>query len=113
MVPEPTRALYVRVPAALAEKLDRAAERLGTSKREVITRLVGQGIGIEEELKPQRFWAAPESEVLTLEEAADLLRVEPADVTELVEAGDLPARRIGAQWRLSRAAVMEWLRAQT
>ena len=111
-MPEPTRALYVRVPATLAEKLDRTTERLGTSKRDVITRLVGDWVGTDAELKPQRFLVSAEPEVLTLQETAELLRVEPADVTELLEAGDLPARRIGSQWRLSRAAVLEWLRQQ-
>lgn len=114
-VPEPTRALYVRVPVTLADKLDRAAQRLGMSKRDVVTQLVGDRLEVEEgdpAMKPQRFWVGPEPEVLTLDEAAELLRVDRTDVTELLEAGDLPARRVGTQWRLSRSAVLAWLRHQ-
>jgi excisionase family DNA binding protein len=31
-------------------------------------------------------------------------------VLALIEAGDLPARRLGQDWRLSRTAVLAWLR---
>jgi excisionase family DNA binding protein len=30
-------------------------------------------------------------------------------VVELAEAGTLPGRRIGEQWRFSRPALIEWL----
>ncbi|HVX44486.1 MAG TPA: helix-turn-helix domain-containing protein [Mycobacteriales bacterium] len=113
---EPTRAIYVRVPANLADKLDRVAERLGMSKRDVITRLVGDRLTVEDDLRPQRFWVDPalagnsEPDVLTPEQAADLLQVEVSDITEMAEAGELPARRIGGHWRLSRTALLDWLR---
>jgi excisionase family DNA binding protein len=47
--------------------------------------------------------------VLTLTEAADLLRVEAEDVARLAERDELPVRRIGSQWRFSCAALMAWL----
>lgn len=50
-------------------------------------------------------------EVLTLEEAATLLRVKDAELSEAVERGDVPGRRIGTQWRFSRAALLAWLAA--
>ena len=115
MTPEPTRALYVRVPANLADKLDQVADRLSMSKRDVITRLVGDRLEVEDDLRPQKIWSAPkaEPEVLSPEEAAELLRVEVSDITEMAAAGEIPARRIGSQWRLSRTAVMDWLRHQS
>jgi excisionase family DNA binding protein len=52
---------------------------------------------------------APAPEVLTVDEAAALLRVSPDVVYRLALAGELPARRVGAQWRLLRSEVFEWL----
>ena len=125
MAAEPTKAIYVRVPAAVADKLDRVSERLGMSKRDIVTRLVGDRIEIGDVLQPLQIWEndeprktgffAPQEQqhddVLSLEEAAALLRVEPDDVRELAEAGDLPGRKLGRQWRFSRTALLTWLRA--
>ncbi len=50
-------------------------------------------------------------EVLTLEEAASYFRV-PADaVLRMIDAEGLPARRFGADWRLSKVALQAWLGA--
>lgn len=48
-------------------------------------------------------------EVLTPDEAALLLRVGQATLLDLARAGEVPARRIGEQWRFSRAALLGWL----
>jgi excisionase family DNA binding protein len=48
-------------------------------------------------------------EVLTLEEAAAYLRVSPQEVDELATRRDLPARKIGSQWRFHKTALVEWL----
>lgn len=50
-----------------------------------------------------------EPEVLTAEEAAELLQVDPALVLQLAEAGELPGRRLGSEWRFARAALLAWL----
>jgi excisionase family DNA binding protein len=50
------------------------------------------------------------SEVLDLDEAAALLRVGPELVRELAETHRIPARRVGDVWRLSRSALLEWLK---
>jgi excisionase family DNA binding protein len=59
------------------------------------------------------IWAAAataaEPEVLTLQEAADLLRVDPGIVRELAEGGELPGRRLGGDWRFSRQGLLQWL----
>lgn len=122
MASEPTRAIYVRMPDALARKLDQAAERLGISKRDVVAALVNDHLdvagddlvlGLVTGRARQPGTAAPGTaagEVLTLEDAARLLRAEPGDVLALIEAGELPARRLGQDWRLSRTAVLAWLR---
>ena len=48
------------------------------------------------------FTPAPAPDVLTPAQAAELLQVSEDEVVELAEAGTLPGRRIGAQWRFSR-----------
>jgi excisionase family DNA binding protein len=116
MPSEPTRAIYVRMPDRLARKLDKAAQRLGTSKRDVLAALLNDHLDVEQDdlvlgLRNHRAaQPAPAGEVLTLEDAAELLRAETGDVVALIEAGELPARRLGQQWRLSRTAVLAWLR---
>src|SRR3954466_6010418 len=41
-MPDPTSALYVRLPQREADKLDRAAEALGTNKKTLVTTLVSR-----------------------------------------------------------------------
>jgi excisionase family DNA binding protein len=50
-------------------------------------------------------------EVLTPDEAAELLQVDPDVVLELARAGALPGRELGGKWRFARAALLEWLGA--
>jgi excisionase family DNA binding protein len=50
-------------------------------------------------------------EVLTLAEAAAYLRVKEDDLLKLVGPRDIPARRIGDEWRFSKSALQDWLRA--
>ena len=55
------------------------------------------------------FTPSPLPDVLTPTQAADLLQVGEDEVVALAEAGTLPGRRIGEQWRFSRPALIEWL----
>ena len=48
-------------------------------------------------------------EVLTLSEAAQLLRVAPNELDSLALRNEIPARRIGAHWRFNRSALLAWL----
>jgi len=126
---EPTRALYVRIPLPAAAKLDAAAERLGRSKRDVIAALVSEHLDddVRIEAQPRRvviedtpgqlrvghhhFTPAPAPEVLTLQEAAELLRVDVEALRAWAEAGDVPGRRLGDDWRFRRDALLDWLGA--
>ena len=49
--------------------------------------------------------------LLTIADAAELLRVAPATVRSLVKGGGLPASRVGQQLRIRRESLEEWLAA--
>jgi excisionase family DNA binding protein len=133
---DPTAALYVRLPHPEFEKLDRAAEALATNKKTIVTGLVSRYVdpdsaaGLEalrSSLTPDprrvtinlpdesfavghhAFTPAPRPDVLTLAQAAELLQVPEEELLELAEAGSIPGRRIGDQWRFSRPALIDWL----
>jgi excisionase family DNA binding protein len=48
-------------------------------------------------------------DVMTVEEAAAYLKVSAADVIAVIESGELPARKIGSQYRISKDAVSKFL----
>lgn len=48
-------------------------------------------------------------EVLSLAQLSELVHVPEEDLAAMAEAGELPGRRIGRAWRVSRAAVLAWL----
>lgn len=134
---EPESALYVKLPAQAVDKLDRAAEALGVRKKDLVAGLVSryvdpdsrQGLAALGSLsnprrvtvdlggeKPtmgaysfQSYEPAELPEVLTVNQLAEMLRVEIKTILELAEAGDLPGRKLGTTWRFSRTAVVAWL----
>ncbi|TBR13979.1 MAG: helix-turn-helix domain-containing protein [Lysobacter sp.] len=53
---------------------------------------------------------AAASDVLTPEQAAQLLAVSVEDVIAAIEAGELKGRKIGNAWRIARASLDEYLR---
>ena len=104
----PTSPLFVRIPRAQAESLDRAAFELKRPKQE----LVAEALRVLESPKHPVGFARPapaQNEVLTTSQLAELLQVDEAAVRALVRRGDLPGRKIGRDWRFSRAAVLAWL----
>jgi excisionase family DNA binding protein len=135
-MPDPTAALYVRLPHPEFEKLARAAEALATNKKAIVTSLVaryvdpdtaagldalrgnlasdprritidlpGEGLAVGH----HAFTPAPLPDVLTPAQAAELLQVTEEELVALADAGSVPGRRIGDQWRFSRPALIEWL----
>jgi excisionase family DNA binding protein len=116
-------ALFVRIPSAEADKLHRAANALGAPKRELITKLVARYVdpenpatlsrlgGAETELSVGRAWFRPveELEILTPAQLAGLLQVEEETVIGMAERREIPARKVGEEWRFSREAVLAWL----
>jgi excisionase family DNA binding protein len=49
------------------------------------------------------------AEVLTTEEAADLLRVSTKTVLALVRRGSLPGEKVGRAWRFLRSDLLAYL----
>src|SRR5690242_16738972 len=112
---EDDRALFVRLPARAAEKLERAAFEQKLSMKDLVYRLVDQHLE-PLNIKPGdtvvgRHSFRPAAEVLTLEEAAELLRADAGAIRELAEKGELPGRKLGEDWRFSREALIAWLAA--
>jgi excisionase family DNA binding protein len=117
--------LFVRLPAAEASKLDHASHELKIAKKDLVTALVARHVDPQrldslrrvvvemgrDELTVGRAEFRPheQPEVLTLEQAAELLQVSPEAAAELADAGELPGRKIGDDWRFSRQAVLAWL----
>ena len=48
-------------------------------------------------------------EVLTVEEAAAFLKVCHMTVRKLLKNGELPGRRVGKQWRLTKRALLHYI----
>lgn len=53
--------------------------------------------------------AADASEVMTLTEAAALLRIDAEAIARLAKAQQIPARLVDTEWRFSRSALLIWL----
>ena len=50
-----------------------------------------------------------EYRLVSLREAAEHLAVSPATLARWVRAGQLPAVRVGGQWRIARPTLDPWL----
>jgi excisionase family DNA binding protein len=124
---EEMSALFVRIPASQAERLDRAAYALNAPKRDLIANLVARYVDPDDpsaltelqmsessELPVGRHWfrAAEVPEVLTLAQLAELLQLDEGTLRELVERGEVPGRKLGDEWRFSRQAILDWLAAR-
>ena len=103
------RGLFVRLPAAAAEKLDRASFELKTPKRELVAGLVERHLGLTGAVVGRAAVSGTEPDVLTVEQLARLLQVDEKSVRSLAASGDIPGRKIGRHWRFSRQAVLDWL----
>jgi excisionase family DNA binding protein len=131
----PTSALYVRLPAAQADKLDRAARALGMRKKDLVTDLVStlvdpdtamglrslgalstrpvavDAVASADTMRIGSYAFHPHDlpEVLKPEQAAQLLQLAEDAVIQLAESGELPGRKLGGVWRFSRAGLVTWL----
>jgi len=108
--------VFIRLPRDQAATLDRLATRSGRAKQHLVSELVAQALSLPKpgplSMGRLEVSSTPETRddtVLTLAEAASLLKL-PADTVQArAEAGDLPGRRFGEDWRFSKLAVLAWL----
>ena len=97
----PERApLFVRLSAPLLHQLEARIEIDGRTKQAVVEDLLARQLDAP---------ADGDDDIVDLDGVAAILRVTPDDVLDRIAAGDFPARRFGAEWRISRAAVSAWL----
>jgi excisionase family DNA binding protein len=108
-MPPPSTPLYVRIPTADAERLTAIAASTGKSKRQLVSEAVRDHLDDGGLAVGRIALREVPGEVMTLAEAAQLLRLDEQQVEESAKRGDVPARRIGGEWRFSRAAVLAWL----
>jgi excisionase family DNA binding protein len=106
--------LFVRLPRDQAAALDRLADATGRHKQHLVSELLADRLTSGAAVSVGRVEVSntPEvrsDEVLTLEEAAALLKLPPDAVRSRADDGDLPGRRFGEEWRFSRMAVLAWL----
>ena len=52
---------------------------------------------------------AEDDNILTLEEASELFKVSTKTFLKMLREEDLPARKIGREWRFSKQALLEWM----
>jgi excisionase family DNA binding protein len=105
--------LYVRLPTEEADKLDRAAFELQTTKQDLVAGMIrrftvethddGMAVG------HAAFRPHSPPDVLNTKELAGWLQVSEDAIEELAEAGDLPGRKLAGEWRFAREAVLDWL----
>ena len=136
----PDGALFVRLPAAAVDKLDRAAQTLGMHKKDLVAGLVSRYVDPDSHRGLQALGSLstrkvtvdvgetgptlgrysfqsyePQSpelpEVMNAEQAGQFLQIDEAMVIEMAEAGKLPGRKLGPSWRFSRTALVAWLSA--
>lgn len=51
----------------------------------------------------------PDPEILNIEQAAQLLGVSVKTFNKVLHTQDLPARKIGREWKFSRSALIAWV----
>jgi excisionase family DNA binding protein len=133
----PETPLYVRLPSAAVEKLDRAADALGMHKKDLVAGLVTKYVdpGDQRSLAALGSMVAPRPtfassdggttfgsysfrayeapEIMNAEQAGQFLQLDEKTVLQLAEAGELPGKRLGEVWRFSREGLVSWLSAPT
>jgi hypothetical protein len=100
--------LYVRLPRDQAAALDRLVDATGRRKQNVVSELLADRLEVGRIDISEGPGTAVE-EVLTLEQLASLLRLEPQDLEALAREGRLPGRRVAGEWRFARSAALRWL----
>lgn len=98
-------ALFVRVPATTASRLEEVVRAAGRSKQDLVTDFIDLQLNAFDSVASKDSG----TDILTTDEVCAFLRIDLAAVEERLRAGDIPARRFGTEWRFSKAAILRWL----
>ena len=49
------------------------------------------------------------SDILTVEETAELLKIPCSSVYKLAQEGKIPAKKVGRHWRFHRITIVNWI----
>ena len=49
------------------------------------------------------------SDIMTIEEVADYLRIPISSVYKLAQEGRIPAQKVGRHWRFHRPTITQWI----
>ena len=52
---------------------------------------------------------SPDREIMTIEQAAELLGVSVKTFNKVLHSQSIPARKIGREWKFSRQALIDWI----
>jgi excisionase family DNA binding protein len=100
--------LFVRLPRQQAAALDRLVDATGARKQQVVSELLADRLAVGR-IEILEDAGARGEDVLTLDEAAELLRLPSEAVRLRALAGELPGRAFGEEWRFARSALLAWL----
>jgi hypothetical protein len=101
--------LYVRLSADPHTRLERAVSVSGKSKRQLVEDAVREHFDDEGLVVGRVALRPPPPEIMTLGEAAALLRIDEAQLREAAESGETPGRQIAGEWRFARDVLLNWL----
>lgn len=105
-MPEDRVPLFVRLPREQAAALDRLVDSTGRHKQHLVSDMLGERLAVG---RIEIAESGGAEEVLTLQEAATLLRLPVEALRASALAGDVPGRAFGEEWRFARAALLAWL----
>ena len=116
-MPDTRVPLFIRLPRSQAVALDRLADSTGRAKQTLVSELLGERLPAMPRQRPLSVGrvevaSVPDvqgDEVLTLDEAAALLKLPVDALLARAQSGDLPGRRFGKEWRFARSAILAWL----
>jgi excisionase family DNA binding protein len=98
-------------PAAISRgsPFPRARRSLGDLLNMTITCLTWLFAPIISNEKVRHKPMAYDHDIMTMKEICDLLRVHPATIYRLLRNGELPAFRIGSEWRFRTDMILRWM----
>jgi hypothetical protein len=108
-MPDTSTPLYVRLSTDPHTRLERAVSVSGKSKRQLVEDAVREHLDDKGLVVGRVALRDPAPDVMTLGEAAALLRVQEDQLRQAAEQGDVPGRLIAGEWRFAHAALLDWL----